>query len=201
MATSTAVRPLPLNTIVKVSGVSFRQDAVRKVVEYDQVLVHHDRQNPHDANACAVVTLDGEHLGFVPKELTRRLAGVTPGGVWRAQVDEVLRNETWGLRVRIGALVSVGQPDVGAQAPGLRHRGDGLIEAANGVLAVAPVDSPADEDAATEPAVELRNVYAKSGRLLGQYVNVDGSRIHVLTPAGLPATYPAAIVTVRALDT
>ena len=37
MNTVAPVRPLPLNTIVKVAGVSFRQEDVRTVVEHDEL--------------------------------------------------------------------------------------------------------------------------------------------------------------------
>lgn len=193
-AMSAPVRPLPPNAIVKVSGVSFRQDAVKTVVEGDEVRVRHDQENQFDAHACSVITRSGEQLGFVPAELAARLAVPHPGGVWRARVVEVLRNDTWGLRIQIGPLVAAGLRDPGATAPGLRHRGDGTIEAPNGAVAVAePVDAPAVVATCARP-----KVHARSGRLLGELVSRDGGRVHVRTQTGLDATYPAAVVRIVA---
>lgn len=189
--TALAARPLPINSILKVTGVSFRQDAVRKVVELDEVRIVHDQDNQFDAYACEVRTLDGEALGFVPKELAVRLAGPQPGGIWRARIEEVLRNDTWGLRVRVGPLCSVGNPDAGARVAGLRHRGDGTVEAPNGTVALASVDVP---QAVAAPSA---TVYARSGRLLGTLLNGDADRVHVSTPAGAKATYPRSIVEIR----
>lgn len=193
--TATAVRPLPLNTIVKVSGVSFRQDVVRTLVEYDEVRVRHDRDNQYDEHACVVQTLDGRHIGFVPKELAARLAVPNPGGVWRARIEELLRNDTWGVRLRIGPLVSREPSDAGLrpQAAGLRHRGDGVVTADSGAVALAPAEI-------TEPDPEPRvtgRVFAKSGRLLGDLIQVEGKRVHVRTVNGAQATYPATVVQIR----
>lgn len=196
MTTTAPVRPLPLNTIVKVAGVSFRQEAVRQVVELDEVRIRHDQLNEFDANACAVVTLDGVQLGFIPQDLAVRLAVPHPGGVWRAKIEEVLRNETWGLRVKIGPLVTEGRLDAGARAGGLRHRGAGTIEAPNGAVAVTPVTEATA--AAGERSAPQGQVYAKSGRHLGRLVAAEGAKVVVHTLNGGTATYPAAVVQVRA---
>lgn len=193
MNTTSELRPLPRNTIVMVAGVSFRQEAVRRVVEYDAVLIRHDQDNQHDANACEVVTVDGQMLGYVPRNLTARLAGVTPGGVWRGQVEEVLRGDTTGLRVRLGDLVTAGLADAGARSGGLRHRGDGTVESPDGTVQLAPATEP---EPAPAPAA---HVYAKSGRLLGELLGYEGSRVHVLNAQSVKATYPAAVVVVREL--
>lgn len=186
--TAAPIRPLPLNTIVPLSGVSFRQDAVRGVVEFDEVRIRHDQDNAFDPNACAVTTLDGRDLGFIPKELAPRMSGPHPGGVWRARVEEVLRGDTWGLRVRIGPLLSQGTRDAGVRSGGLRHRTDGIVAASNGAVAVCETDPQPVE---APPQVPVR---ARSGRLLGMLLSVDGDRVHVLTTGGLRATYPAAVV-------
>lgn len=185
-------RPLPRNSIVKVSGVSFRQDAVRTVVEGDELRVRHDLGNQHDPHACRVETMSGQVLGFVPAEQAPRLSHGHPGGVWRAHVVDVLRKETWGLRVRVEDLVREGIGDVGQDAPGLRHAGDGTVQTDNGSVAVV-------DPAPAEPEPEPRpKVFARSGRLLGELLSRENGRVVVLNRAGLEATYPESVVRIAA---
>jgi len=187
------IRPLPPNSIVMVAGVSFRQEAVRTVVEGDEVRVRHDVTNRHDPNACEVVTLDGAALGFVPRDLAPRLSTNHPGGVWAGRVVEVLRNDTWGLRVQIGRLLEEGLPDVGRTAPGLRHLGPGVVEAPGGALAVA---DPTPEPVAVPDKRPI--VVARSGRTLGELLARTGGKVVVRNLAGAEATYPEAIVRIVA---
>lgn len=188
------IRPLPLNTILKVNGVSFHQAAVRTVVEYDEVRITHIRDHPYDPYACAVTTMDGRLLGFIPRDLNARLAVPHPGGVWRGKIETVYRNKTWGLRVRVCELLSQGPQDYGATRPGLRHRSDGVIEAEHGVVAVTPVEVDEDSVAVEENDEEVVQVVARSGRLLGELLQRDGNTVRVLTEAGRVAHYPLAVV-------
>lgn len=196
MTSQTGVRSLPTNSIVKVAGVSFHQDAVRRVVECDEVRIRHDRGNEHDANACAVETLDGSLLGWVERTLAPRLSGPTPGGVWRARVEEVYRNDTWGLRVRVGPLITTrAMPDAGLRAGGLRHRADGVMESSDGIVMVADVEEPTSPDSCVADDMgEAAQVFAKSGRLLGTLQARDVTKVHVVTPQGRVASYPLAVV-------
>src|SRR5690606_14169063 len=151
-------------TVIPVSGVSFRQAAVKTVVENDRLWIRHDTLNEHDPYACQVTRLDGTPLGFVPRHLAARLSGPHPGGVWKALVEEVLRGDTWGLRVRVGPLDHIQAPAVpGADAPGLRHAGDGVVEDLTAVVAADVPDPRQQPDAAPEPVT----VYTKTGRALG----------------------------------
>ena len=184
------VRPLPPNTVVSIAGVSFRQDVVRTVVEHDEVRIRHDHTNEYDPHACAVTTLDGRQLGFIPQALAPRLSLPHPAGVWRARVEEVLRGETWGLRVLVGPLVENVGRDVG-----LRHRGDGLVESPTGEVSLMHPETP--EVAADGQCGDPKRVFARSGRLLGSLIAVDGSRVRVHTARGTTATYPLAVVDVR----
>lgn len=201
--TSTPVRTLPLNTIFPVRGTSHRQDNVHTVVEYDEIRIRHDTINAHDPNACSVETLAGVQLGFVPRELAARLAVPHPGGRWRARVEEVFRKETWGLRVRLGPLIEDGVHErAGEREPGLRHAGDGVLETEDGAVTPEPVDTVADaEEGAQTPAgdaavpAEPVPVFAKTGRRLGDLLELDGTRVIVATAAGRTA-YPAAVVRV-----
>lgn len=191
------VRSLPLNTVMPVSGVSFRQDTVHTVVENDELRIRHDTLNPHDANACAVETLDGAQLGFVPRHLAFRLAVPHPGGLWQARVEEVLRGETWGLRVRLGPLVVDGlRPQPGAHVPGLRHRGDGVAENDESVV-TAEVTDPRTERDAAPPQGPRPTVATRSGRVLGELLEERDGRVIVEGPNGT-ASYPAAVVAITA---
>lgn len=192
-ATQVQVRPLPTHSILKVAGVSYRQDVVRTVVEADRVLIEHDPTNPYDAFACKVLTADGRQLGFIPTNQAHRLAGATPGGVWSGRIENVYRNDTWGLRLSLGELIERRSTDMGQRIGGLSHRSDGLVMTDEGAVAVLDVseDPAADQPEEDTPPVP---VYAKSGRALGTLLEVVGSRVRVLTEAGTKALYPAAVV-------
>lgn len=209
-------RPIPVDTVLPVVGVSHRQDGVRHVVEGDRLRLSHERTNTHDPNALAVHHVpSGELLGYLPRDLAARLTRRTPGGVWQGLVVEVFRSETWGLRLRLGPLVSSdpARPDVGAHAPGLRHTDDGVVEL-DGVVIPAgstPSDSAADEDdledldpapatseAESEGADAVVLVFAKSGRPLGEWVGDEDGKVVVRTASGACARYPLAVVRVGA---
>ena len=192
----TRPRPLPLNTILKVNGVSFHQDVVQRVIDDQELRIRHDTVNPQDRNACAVETVDGVLLGHVPRDLAARLALNHPGGLWRARVVEVLRGETTGLRVRLGPLIVDGLTERAGQSnPGLRHRGDGLVEIAGAAVVV-------DEPAVTgpdpvSPSEASADVYAKSGRLLGTLKRSGDGRVLVTSPDGVDRSYPAGVVRIQ----
>lgn len=91
--------------IAPVAGVSQYQDAVTRCVEGLRVTVRREPENPYDGNAC-VVESDGQVLGYLPKALAARLVDST-GTAWDAELVEVLRGETWGLRIRVVQVAEV----------------------------------------------------------------------------------------------
>lgn len=174
------VRPLPRNTIIPVAGVSFRQNVVMTLTEGDPVRVEHDTGNEHDSHACAIYTDTGTHIGYVPKSLAYRLSALRPGGTWRGSITEVLRGETWGVRVRLDGTTA-------STPPALTHRRDDVVEHANGTVALT-----VDVEQGGPPA--CKQVFAKSGRLLGTLDSSRDGRVTVVTSQGRKAVFPEKIV-------
>jgi hypothetical protein len=148
-----------------VAGVSYRQDVVQQIVEGQAVLVERDVDNEYDANACAV-TVGGTTVGYVPKALASKLVE-TADGPWSGVVAEVLRGDTWGLRVRL----------------------EGEVDGETGTV-------PTSDEHEPEQADNLREVTSRSGRVLGGFVRRDGDKIVVKSSSGLDIPYPAELVTV-----
>lgn len=170
-------RALLLPATCPVAGVSFRQAVLRQVVEGDQVLVVAATDNPHDPYACEVRTRRGDILGFVPRALAHRLRA-RGTGPWVGLVQEVLRGETWGLRVRIEnehveldeVTVPAGERASGGQVPG------------------RDLSAPAGGD--------RRRVRAISGRDLGVLIGRDGDTV-IVDNDGTESSYPASVVTIE----
>lgn len=174
----TQPKPLKQIVVVPVSGVSFRQDIVRTMKEDDRVVLRRDRDNEYDPNAIAIYTLAGDHVGFVSRKVAERFAD-DPEERWGGIVREVLRGETWGLRV---AMTHTNIPDYPIKPMTATY---------------SPVTPPAATD---DPSVTdgEQPVYARSGRLLGTTSDPDGDGkvIIVQTTDGATRRYPAALVSV-----
>lgn len=168
-------RPLHLPAVLKVSGVSFYQDVVTTLSKGRKLVAVVDDNNPHDANAVAVRTADlGELCGFIPASLASRLRACG-GEAWACEVDEVLRWEITGLRIR--ALRAIPMPEFKGATSRLPTVETGTGEA--GLTDIAP--------GAT--------VKALSGRDLGVVVEVSGSSVVVESSTGR-TRIPASIVRV-----
>lgn len=176
-------RPLPKGAVIPVSGVSFRQDQVRNVVEGQELELHHDFSNPHDQLAVRVETTEGVLLGYVPAKggLAARLSTSQPGGVWRAMVTEVLRGETCGLRVKVGELVCTVDTTVGSNNKGLREVED-----------LDEVASEVELEVITSPAGPVHTV---TGRYLGELVGSDEKVVRVENEGRVTAWPVGTVVT------
>lgn len=53
---------------VSLVGESHYQDAIADLIEGDPVELVHEPDNPHDENAVSARTLDGETIGYVPRD-------------------------------------------------------------------------------------------------------------------------------------
>lgn len=168
------MRALPVPCVVPVAGVSFRQSEVRVLVEEQMMVVKRDRDNPHDPLACVVETLSGETVGFVPRDLAKRLAE-HDRDVWGARVVEVLRGETWGVRIEITN-----------EDPAQREN----------PAWVAGTERAAGLDEATSWGAGRRRVRGLSGRDLGLLVRSDNGRV-LVENRGSVVSYPAQIVTIE----
>lgn len=179
---------LPLPVVTAVAGVSFRQAELREVVEGDVLEVVVDDENPHDSNAVAVRTLDGTMLGFIPKALAPRLRA-TGGAQWPARIKDVLRGDTWGLRIEI--------LPVGTEVSSARTRLAAAIERGK-----SPQRNNAhgETDAVREPqemvAPAQVRVLAPSGRFLGFLLRKENDRV-IAVNEGVEVSFPAGSVTLR----
>jgi hypothetical protein len=178
-----------LPAVVPVSGVSFRQAELRDVIEGDVLDVVAVEDNPHDAAAVEVRTAAGVLVGFVPRALAGRLRA-SSHGPWQAKVREVLRGETWGLRIEIhpaGVSLVAGRDRIASEAAPQPVK-------PNAQVVVAEPESPRAE--APDEVVERRHVIAPSGRVLGEYVRTEGTRV-IARSRGGEVSFPAHTVVLR----
>lgn len=181
-------RPLQLPAVSAVTGVSHRQAVLRDIVEGDVLDIVAVDDNPYDADAVEVRRPNGEIAGFIPAALAPRLrAG--GAGPWIGVVEAVLRNTTWGLRIKVavpGTVPSDGDTD---EVPLGEYTGDDDYIG----------DAEFSDTAAVEAGpVEEKNptVKAASGRVLGELVRIEGSTVVVRASSGSETRYPAGVVTI-----
>lgn len=62
---------------IKVVGVSNYSDAASRLVDDAPVYVEHEPDNPHDPNAMRVLDSRGEKVGYLPREVARRVLAET----------------------------------------------------------------------------------------------------------------------------
>ncbi|MCH3943026.1 MAG: single-stranded-DNA-specific exonuclease RecJ [Atopobiaceae bacterium] len=100
----------------KVVGISFdgRQAVAGKLVVGEALLVEHQKDNPADENAIALVRGTGEQVGFLRRQIAAALAPLVDGGA--AYVCHV-RGITGGQDRSIGVNVQVERLDVNGVAP------------------------------------------------------------------------------------
>lgn len=98
----------------KLAGVTFegRQDTVARLVPGAPLRLVRQPDNPHDANACALVDTHGEQVGFLNRRLAAELAPVIDAGVaYDVEVTEVTGGEE-GRSLGVNVLVSRRLEDV-----------------------------------------------------------------------------------------
>jgi len=107
----------PLDTFSKIAGVTHsnddgtaRQDLIEELADRrDQanieLTLRRDPHNPHDANAVAVLTTNGQQLGFLPRKCAETVARIMDRGVAvRASVAMVTGGgltQAFGVNIRI----------------------------------------------------------------------------------------------------
>lgn len=77
---------------VKVAGVTFdnRQRLIRRMFVGERVSLVRDPYNPHDRNAIKVINSNGDHIGFIPKEIAVTMAGnMDSGTTFSAMVSNI----------------------------------------------------------------------------------------------------------------
>lgn len=167
------MRKMPFPFVAPVKGVSFHQDVVSGVEVGTHVEVVAEPENEFDANACAVY-VNGEIIGHLPREIAYRLR-LSGELCWSAEVVEVLRgSKATGLRIRL-------------LAP---HAESASIPVACMQSANDSGQAGADDDVA--PAAT--EVFARSGRRLGQLVEQSQGTVRVRTDDDRIVTYPESLV-------
>jgi hypothetical protein len=153
--------------ISPVTGVTFYSDALAKVKEGMVAELYHDKANEFDSNAVAV-KVSGNQVGFLPKELARRV--VQSGGeFWSGVIVNVLKSHNGiGLRLSVDHQSEPLQNEV-------------LLE-------------NIEPKSIIDTLVELVDVKAKSGRLLGTLISKDSTHTKVLTPQGREVLYPNGLL-------
>jgi hypothetical protein len=180
------MRPLTLPATIPVAGVSFRQGELRDVVEGDHVELVATDDNPHDANAVEIRFAE-KLLGFVPRAVAERLRA-SDAEKWQGVVAEVLRGETWGLRVTV-------HPD-GAELPrSAREMKKRAIE--RGAQRRVDGEPVPGRDPDAPVTIGKKRVRAISGRDLGVLVRIEGNRVVVSDDASREVSYPATVVTIE----
>lgn len=178
------MRTIPLPFIAPVRGVTHYPDTVSGVRVHDPVTVEREPDNPFDSHACRV-KVNGETVGYLPRELSRRLTSRSEGA-WKGSVHEVLVGDIGiGLRIQV---VEGAEPTSGHLTP-----------TSDSTLPDARLGDQAEglNQAATE-TIAGRDVYSTSGRKLGTFDGQDEKGIWVHTPAGQRVAYPAHLVSVAA---
>ena len=100
---------------VPVAGVTFRDDYPNCIFKISSLMIEKDTpvlanlvrepENPHDISAIKVI-INGEHIGYIPSQLSRMLASeIDEGNDWAAIVDRIVmspenQNQP-GLRLKV----------------------------------------------------------------------------------------------------
>lgn len=90
-----------------------RQAVIRRCVRGEQLQLVREPENPYDRNAIRICRLNGEDLGYVPRDNTAELAlKMDAGQQIRAEVDwlnsPTEEFQRFGLKVRVGVLKDQG---------------------------------------------------------------------------------------------
>lgn len=80
---------------LNVVGESYRQDAIRRCREGHRVVLKREPENPHDANAVAVLRENGEQIGYLSRDNAEWVAEVMDKG---KQVEAKIKRITGGTR-------------------------------------------------------------------------------------------------------
>jgi hypothetical protein len=160
--------PYPFTCPVR--GVSQYPAAVAQTRTGDLAVVRHDPANPYDVNACEVLVRD-ELVGYLPATLAARLVRVARQ--WEAQISEKLDGAYPGLRLTVRG--PLGESD----------QTRALVNSETG---------PADTTL-PEPRTATRMVTARSGRILGSFIEEQPGVVVVATPNGR-VPYPTDLVVV-----
>lgn len=111
-ASATPTPPAPIST--RLAGVTFenRQEVIATLSAGDPLILQRQPDHPHDSNAIAVFTTNGQSAGFVPRDLAISMAPQLDaiGGKCRAEVVEIVGGSAEASNLGIEILISL-EPD------------------------------------------------------------------------------------------
>lgn len=97
----------------KVAGVTFenRQSTIRRLYRFGELdegtelILKREPDNPFDRNAVAVLTQEGESLGYLSKDLAEQLSGnMDRGKIYKAYVSAITGGDAdnnYGINIQI----------------------------------------------------------------------------------------------------
>lgn len=146
----------------KLAGVTFegRQEHVARLKSGMPLRLQRQADNPHDANACALIDVAGEHVGFFNRGLAAELAPLIDAGV---EYDVEVTDITGGEH----------DPEPDAEPSGRRSLGVNVRVSRRDVEACAPV---ASEAADTRALLATLSAAELDARLLRHFIGERAPR-------------------------
>lgn len=97
---------------IKIVGVSNYTDATAGLVEDETIYVEHEPTNAHDPNAMRVYTSDGQTVGYLPREVARRVLAETGERAFTAHIAQTTHHDgrTVGGALVLDQPMQPGQP-------------------------------------------------------------------------------------------
>jgi hypothetical protein len=101
------------NAVFRVVGVSFHKEAVSKLKAGEALVLEYEDDNPHDANAIRIRTLDGAPIGYVPSDMARRVRTDQVGPAFSAVVERerTFEDVVVGVDIRVTGVTALPQGD------------------------------------------------------------------------------------------
>lgn len=90
--------------ILKVAGVTFdnRQQYIKELIPGQKLLLVREKGNIHDKNAIMVIDMNGQQLGYIPKEYNQIIANnIDKGKTYNVAVLEVIGGNDYNFGIKI----------------------------------------------------------------------------------------------------
>lgn len=99
---------------IKIVGVSNYSNATAGLVEDEIIYVEHEPMNPYDQNAMRVYRADGQTIGYLPREVARRVLAETSEQAFTAHIAHTTHHDgrTVGGALVLDQPMLQGQPQI-----------------------------------------------------------------------------------------
>lgn len=100
---------------LKVAGVTFenRQSIIKNMDILDPIFLKRERSNPHDSNAIAVYHVNGQKIGYIPRENAKELAIIMDKGQEvRASISKLAGGNGYKYGVEIDVYIEQPPPPI-----------------------------------------------------------------------------------------